>query len=158
MMNAILTTAIKFQSASDVEAYKGFSAAALPEGDRRYSGVSAYKVGFDNIVLLDEGGYIIAKRPRKEYKGFAIDGEPVNIGGPNFKRIGCGDEVEKALLEVLADGVERAIAEGFEYRVAWVGYDGETNFADFKDSTDAEVEYEARLKTEQAARIEGLNN
>lgn len=95
-MEAILTTTINFNSAEDVSIYKQFSPEALPDGDRRYSGVASFKVGFKHIVLLDEGGYAIAKKPRGLFKGFAVDGEPVVINGPEFKRIGCDGEQDNS--------------------------------------------------------------
>lgn len=153
-MNAVLSTAINFQNAQDVEAYMTFSAEALPDGDRRYSDVAAYKVGYDNIVLLDTGGYIIAKEARRNYKGLAIDGEPIVINGPDFERIGCDtpDDDRERLDEVLARDVDQAVANGMKYRVAWITHVGNTGFADFADSLVAEAEYEARLKTEKAVK------
>lgn len=152
-MEAILTTAINFQNAQDVEAYKLFSAKALPDGDRRYSGVDAYRVGYENIILLDAGGYIIAKKARKNYRGFAINGEPVIIQGNGFKRIGCETDEEK-LEELFTKDTDDSV----EYRVAWIDFEGNQHFADFKDSAEADAEYEARLKTEKTAIIRRINN
>ncbi len=170
-MEAILTTAINFNSAEDVSIYKQFSPEALPDSDRRYSGVAAFKVGFSRIVLLDESGYAIAKKPRRFFKGFAVDGEPVVINGPEFKRIGCDEPDEKSSTAIINDylneisgNVHEAIRAGMRYRVAWMPYAKDDNgkntveYADFADSTAAEEELEARLKTEQDAFIIGLIN
>lgn len=157
-MEAILSTSINFQNAQEVEAYKSFSAEALPDGDRRYSGVDAYKVGFENIVLLDVGGYVIAKKARKNYKGFAINGEPITIHGKDFRRIGSEPADEVRLEERLSENVEQAVTDGMQYRVAWIDFSNNIGSLDFKDSTDAEAEYDARLKTEKAVQLRGLIN
>lgn len=152
-MNAVLSTAINFQNVQEVKAYMTFSAAALPDGDRRYSDVAAYKVGYDNIVLLDASGYIIAKEARHNYRGLAIDGKPIVINGPDFARIGCDPDYDQEKLdEVLARDVDQAVANGMKYRVAWITLVGNTGFADFADNLEAEAEYEARLKTEKAVK------
>lgn len=168
-MDAILTTAINFNSKEDVEIYKQFSPEALPDGDRRYSGVSTFKIGFENIVLLDQGGYLIAKKPRRAFKSLAIDGEPVKINGPEFKRIGCDEPKDDKValndfLQSVGDTVQDAIDNGMQFRVAWMSYikddDGNNimGYADFADSQTAEDELDARLKTEQEAIIIGLIN
>ena len=168
-MEAILTTAINFNSAEDVSIYKQFSPEALPDSDRRYNGVAAFKVGFSRIVLLDEGGYAIAKKPRRLFKGFAVDGKPVVINGPEFKRIGCdGEQDSTSLLNDylygISENVQAAIDAGMRFRVAWMSHIKDDNgknimdYMDFSDSAAAEGELEARLKTEQDALIIGLIN
>lgn len=167
-MEAILTTAINFNNAEDVKVYKQFSPEALPDGDRRYSGVAALKVGFRHIVLLDADGYTIAKKPRKIFKSLAIDGEPVIINGPEFKRIGCDEpdlEDDRMILVAYLNGMkdtQKAIKEGTPYRVVWMSHNVDNNgknvieYADFADSTAAEEELDARLKTERDALMTEL--
>lgn len=143
MKNAIISVSINFQDAADVTAYKGISPAALPDGEREYNEVTDYKVGYANIVLIGANGRTLAKFPRGAVKGFAIDGEPIVIAGPDFKRIGCGDKDQNdeahvwdpAVLDtVFAENIDQAIADGMVYRVAWLGTDNQPCHEDFSDS------------------------
>lgn len=160
-MDAILTTAINFRTAQDVAIYKQFDPEALPDGDRRYTGVATYKVGYRHIVLLDEGGYVIAKHHRGLYKSLAVDGEPIILHGPAFERVGCDEpdpeKEEYAALKEYAQttDVQDAIDAGKPYRVAWMAHTTDDEgknlmgYADFDNDADAELEHDARLKTEK---------
>jgi hypothetical protein len=158
MMNAIITYAIKFQNATDVAAYKQLSFASLPEADREFNEVTDYKVGYKRILLIGANGRALASFDRQSVKGFAIDGQPIVLDGPNFKRIGCDPHDSELISERATYEVDAAIADGYSYRVLWVGFNGKVYHTDFKDSQEAENEYDTRLKTERAVRIIGLNN
>ena len=86
-MNAILSKSIQFISKEDVEAYKQLSAEAIREDGFRYSDVGSYKIGFQNIVLLDDNGYVIAKTRRGDIRGLAVDDVPITLHGDLFKPI-----------------------------------------------------------------------
>lgn len=86
-MNAILSKSIQFMSTEDVEAYKKLSAEAIREDGFRYSDVGSYKIGFQNIVLLDKGGYLIAKTRRGDIRGLAIDDMPITLHGDLFQPV-----------------------------------------------------------------------
>lgn len=90
-MQAIISTAINFQTAEDVKAYQGLDWKALPEDDREYNEVTRYIVGFKNVILLGLNGRRLCTVPRRSVKGLAIDGQPVIVHGPNFKRLGIKD-------------------------------------------------------------------
>lgn len=91
-MQAVISTAVKFQTAEDVKAYQGLNWTALPEEDVEYNEVTRYIVGFRNIILLGLNGRRLCTFPRRSAKGFAVDGQPIVIHGPNFKRIGIENE------------------------------------------------------------------
>lgn len=91
LRQAIISTAINFQTAEDVKAYQGLDWKALPEDDREYNEVTRYIVGFKNVILLGLNGRRLCTVPRRSVKGLAIDGQPVIVHGPNFKRLGIED-------------------------------------------------------------------
>lgn len=90
-MQAIISTAINFQTAEDVKAYQGLDWKSLPEDDLEYNEVARYIVGFKNVILLGPNGRRLCTVPRRSVKGLAINGQPVVVHGPDFKRLGIED-------------------------------------------------------------------
>lgn len=81
----ILTSAVRFCSIEDVEAYKALSVEALPCNDVEFNEVTRYLVGWEHIVLFGRTGRRLAALKRRDFIGMAIDGKPVLISGDSFK-------------------------------------------------------------------------
>ena len=90
MFNVNISTAIKFTTQEDVQAYRQISAAALPKDDCEVV-CAAYKVGYQNIVLLNDNGRLIVRYPKAQARGMAVDGKPVVLHGDGFVPIDRSD-------------------------------------------------------------------
>ena len=149
-MNAVVSTSINFQNASDVAAYMQLNPAALPDDDTAYTGVTRYIVGYAHIILFGENGRRMAKLHRRSVRGFAVDGEPVVVHGPSFKRIGIPGE------EPPQDDEDISSPDCKRYLVEWDDFEGNHHEASYDSSDDAEAEYEAALKEYQNVTLTDL--
>lgn len=95
VMNVIVSTSIRFTSEDDVKAYRGLGFEALPEDDLEYTEVTRYILGGAKIVLFGAKGQRLAVLERRTVRGMAVDGVPVTVHGPEFKRFDS-DEPEPA--------------------------------------------------------------
>lgn len=134
-MRAIISTAINFQNAADVAAYLELSPQALPDGDREYTEVTRYIVGYAHIILLGANGRTLAKVKRQDVKALVIEGEPICIRGDGFQRIDCYEDPDGRCDETTA-----------QYMVWWCDHDGSLRQSFFRDRETAEREEEALLK------------
>lgn len=147
-MNAVVSTSINFQNAADVAAYMQLNPAALPDDDTAYTGVTRYIVGYAHIILFGENGRRMAKLHRRNVRGFAVDGEPVVVHGPDFKRIGIPGEDQPQ--------DDEAAPDCKRYLVEWDDFEGNHHEASYDSPDDAEAEYEAALKEYQNVTLTDL--
>lgn len=110
MKNVILSTTIRFTTASDVLAYSGLTNEARPRLDVEFTEATKIVVGFQHIVLFGATGRRMAVLSRKDYVGMAIDGKPVVVAGDEFKPFTV-DEADEKSDAIPVDGAEENEAQ-----------------------------------------------
>lgn len=112
-MKAIISLFTALDTEQDVQNYLDND----PERDGLYfetspsDTVTEYKVGYNKVVLKFADGHVEIFA-RRDVMGFAVDGQPVPVHGPNFKRVNV--EVTPYSLDQLQEAVDREYQEALD--------------------------------------------
>lgn len=114
-MKAIISYNATFETEQDVLDYMNDPSPNFPDvlllGSDPHHTVTDYKVGYSNIFLTFADGKQRAYS-RRRVVGFAVDGKPIVIHGPNFKRINV--DVTPDSLDRLQDAVNREYQDALD--------------------------------------------